>query len=100
MVVYVPDDLKDVLENDDQRDERALKLEDLFRPALKHVVLALDTKADAEKYLVNEDAVMTVLLHRKYRIDAVHFLPRDQVTEAKTSQILAEVAEKVGAKKK
>ena len=65
-------------------------------PPLKHVVLALDSRDDVKKYLGGaDDDVITVVLARKYRVEAAYTLTREQLTEAKIAQILQEVATKL-----
>ena len=100
-VTFLSDDLPNVVEDDDKRDELKAKLQDLAKSlSLKHVVLGLDSKTDVEKYLPDDSVAATVVLYKKFRIAAGHVLPRDQLTDARVQQILDEVASQLGAKKK
>jgi hypothetical protein len=103
-VVFIAEDLPEVFgaddKNDDRREELAAKLEDLAKGLmLKHVIVCLDSKSDVEKYGLGDEAV-TVILYRKLQILASHALARDQVTEARVKEILGEVTEKLGARRK
>ncbi len=102
--VFLPEELKDkdIVEEDDLRDQLKEKLEDLAKqePPLKHVVLALASRADLGRYALDDDAVVTVVLYRKYRIESLHALPKDKLTDEAVAKILSEVATKLGATKK
>jgi hypothetical protein len=102
--VFLSDDLPDVVGNsekeDDERERQAEKVALLGEGLkLKHVVLALDGRPDVEKYRLDDEAAVTVVLVNKLRVAAVHSLPADKLTEEKVKQILGEVAGKLGAKK-
>jgi hypothetical protein len=97
-VVFLSDDLPDVVANDDKREELAAKIGDLGK-SLKHVVLCLDSKKDLEKYDLG-DAAVTVILYNKLKIVAVHSLAKGKLDDQTMNQILTEVAEKLGAKRK
>jgi hypothetical protein len=100
--VFLTDDLKDVVGEDDKREEMAQQLADLGNDLkLKHVVLALDTKSDVEKYdLEREEAAYTLVLYRKFRILAGEALPRDKLTPEKVDEVMKLVADKLGATRK
>lgn len=101
-VVFLSDDLTDVVLNDDKREELAQKLADLANDLkLKHVVLCLDGKADVEKYdLDREEAAYTLVLSRKLLILASESIARDKLTPEKTDAILQMLADKVGTRRK
>ncbi len=100
-VTFLSDDLPNVVEDDDKRDELKAKVQDLARSLnLKHAVLCLDSKPDVEKYLSDVNVAATVVLYKKFQIVASHPLPRDQITDARVQQILGEVATQLGAAKK
>lgn len=111
-VVFLPEDLPDVLgskeeknqdtnsKNDDARRELEKKIEQAAADMkLKHVVLCLDNKSDVAKYRLNEENLVTVVLYTKLRIAAVHALPKSDFTDAAVDKIMTDVAEKLGAKR-
>jgi hypothetical protein len=99
--VFVADDLKDVVTNDDTREELAGKLEDLAAELkLKKVALCLDGAPDLEKYELDRDVAYTVVLARKYQVVYSQELPRNGLTAEAVNAILDEVAQKLGARKK
>lgn len=88
------------LQSDEERKQVAGKLEALAGArSLKYVVLTLAGKADVEKYRLDEKADATVVLADKYRVVKAYSLKNDEL-KAKLNEILAEVADKFGAKKK
>jgi hypothetical protein len=100
--VFLADDLPEVVgandKDDDARDLLAKKLEDeAVKRKLQHVVLCLDTKADLEKYELDDRNLVTVVLVRKYKVEAIFALPKDQLNDATVEKILAAVKEKLGA---
>jgi hypothetical protein len=100
-VTFLSDDLPNVVEDDDKRDELKAKVQEIARGlSLKQVVLGLASKPDVEKYLGGENVAVTVVLYKKFRIVFSHALGRDEVTDAAVEQILAEVASQLGATKK
>ncbi len=100
-VTFLSDDLPNVVEDDDKRDELKAKVQEIANSlALKHVVLCLDSRPDVAKYLREENVAVTVVLYKKLQVVARHALPRDRVTDAAVQQILGEVASQLGAKKK
>ena len=111
-LVFLPDDLPDVVgstekdqeansKNDDARLELAKKIEAAGSDnKLKHVVLCLDNKSDVEKYELSDENLITVVLYAKLKIVAVYALPKSEFTEAALEKIMTDVAEKLGAKRK
>jgi len=103
-VVFIAEDLPEVFgvndKDDDRREELAAKLEDLAKALmLKNVIVCLDSRSDVEKYALGDEAG-TVVLYRKLKIVASHPLSRDQVTDARVKEVVGEVTEKLGAKRK
>lgn len=100
-VTFLSDDLPNVVEDDDKRDELKAKVQEIANSlALKHVVLTLDSRPDVTKYLREENVAVTVVLYKKFQVVARHALSREKVTDAAAQQILGEVAAQLGAKKK
>lgn len=110
--VFLPDDLPDTAgsnekeqdannKNDDARLELAKKVEQSASDMkLKHVILCLDNKSDVAKYKLQDDNLITVVLYTKLKVVAVHALPKSDFTDAAVEKIMADVADKFGAKKK
>ena len=103
--VFLPEDLSDVVGGDDKTDDARLKLEKQIDQAasdmkLKNVILCMDTKADVDKYGLSESNLITVVLYTKLKVFAVYALPKSDFTPAAIDKIMAEVADKLGAKRK
>lgn len=111
-VVFLPDDLPDVVGSKDKdqdtnskHDDARLELEKKIEQAgsdmkLKHVILCLDNKSDVAKYGLSDENLVTVVLYTKLRIVALHALPKSDFTEAAVEKIMAEVTDMLGAKRK
>jgi hypothetical protein len=88
-VVFVTDNKTDLVTDNDKREQLARKVEDLANGLmLKHVVLAIDTPRDLEKYGLGEQWGLAIL-YRKYRILNVQPLTKDGRGEA--DKLLAEI---------
>lgn len=110
--VFLPDELPDTVgsnekeqnannKNDDARLELAKKIEDKASDMkLKHVVLCLDHKSDLAKYGLGDDNLITVVLYKRLKVVALHALPKSDFTDSAVDKIMADVADKFGAKKK
>jgi hypothetical protein len=103
-VVFLPDDLMEVVGRDDKGDDARGVLEKKVADKaadwkLRHVILCLDSRADVEKYHLSDANVVTVVLYNKLKIVAVFALPQSEFNDA-VEKILATVAEKFGATKK
>jgi hypothetical protein len=98
-VVFISDELTNVAENDDKREELVKKIEPLGAN-LKHVVLCLDGKADLEKYGLDDNTFATIVLYRRLQIVASKVLGRDNFNSAAVKEVMADVVAKLGATKK
>lgn len=97
-VVFFSEEFPDVLTNNDKREEVAKKLEELANSlAFKNVLFCLGSPADVAKYALG-DAPATALLYNKYRVVAIHTLSEADA-KAASDKVLADVAEKLKAKK-
>jgi hypothetical protein len=98
-VVFLSDELTNVVTDDDTRDRLAGRLEEKLAETLKlrHVVLSLDDKADLARYDLDASKTLTVVLYRNLEILASHALKRDEI-KGKTKAILDQVADKLGAR--
>lgn len=99
--VFLRDQAATPEKDDDERDELAAKITALAKAKdLKHVVLTLDLKQDLENYHLDDNAWATVVLVNKYKVVSVHTLMKTQLNDEKVAQIIGEVAEQLGAKRK
>jgi hypothetical protein len=98
-VVFLYDDLTNLVEQDDKREELAKKLEKLADDLkLRSVVLTISCKADLDKYRLPDDAALTAVLYRKLRIVSTFKLGRDKLDKVEAIKpILADVKDKLGA---
>lgn len=112
-VTFVPDDLPDVAGSKDDKDQDANSKNDDARlemekriaqggvdMKLRQVVLGLDNKSDVAKYGLAEDTLVTVVLYTKLKIVAVHALSKGDFTGAAIDKIMADLGDKLGAKRK
>lgn len=58
---------------------------------LKKVVLAIDSEEGPEKYKINRNADVTILVYRDYLVNANHSYGKSQFTEKEIPTVLAEV---------
>jgi hypothetical protein len=65
---------------------------------LKHLILAIDNPAGPEKYNVDKDAELTVVLYNKREIKANYAFKKGEFTEDKIDTIVKDVAKIVPAK--
>jgi hypothetical protein len=66
---------------------------------LKNLVLCVSPAAGPEKYNINKDAEVTVLLYDKLKVVENYTLPKGRLDERYINSILASVDQLVGAKK-
>jgi hypothetical protein len=98
-VVFVSDDVPELLTSDDKRTELANGLENQANGLmLKNVVVTLDSPKDVEKYDLGDSAA-TAVLYRKYRVESVHRMSKTDA-KAEVDKILAELDVKVKAPKR
>jgi hypothetical protein len=100
-VVFVADDIADVVADDDKRAEaekRIQKVADDLK--LKNVVLTLASKSDVAKYALDDTSALTGVVYKQLRIDGVHTATRDKLDKADADPVKAimkDVAEKLKA---
>jgi hypothetical protein len=112
-VTFVSDDLPDVSGSKDDKDQDTnsknddarLELEKKIEQGgadmkLRQVVLGLDSKSDVTKYQLSDENLVTVVLYTKLKIVAVHALSKSDFTNAAVDKIMADVGNKLGAKRK
>jgi hypothetical protein len=100
-VVFIADDIADVVADDDKRSEaekRIQKVADDLK--LKNVVLTLASKSDVAKYALDDATALTGVLYKQLRIEAVHKVARDKLDKADADAVKAimkDVVEKLKA---
>ena len=97
--VFLSDELPNVVTDDDKRDKMADELRTKAKD-LKHVVFCLDSKSDLEQYQLDDNVWATVVLVKGYKVVSVHKLTKDKLNAAKVDEIMGEVSEQLGAKRK
>jgi hypothetical protein len=96
VVVVLSDDLPNVSEDDDKREEVVKRVEKLA-DGLKNVVVCLASKDDLKKYELDDSALTAVLFH-KLKVVASHRVARDKLDKADSEAvkaILDDVAKKL-----
>jgi hypothetical protein len=89
--------LNDDFANEQTRKELVRKLESSAKD-LKHVLVALDGAAGPEKYKINKDVDVTVLLYNRHKVVANFAYAKDKLTDKDVITIMAAVKKTVGAK--
>ncbi|MFO0926345.1 MAG: hypothetical protein U0736_04805 [Gemmataceae bacterium] len=101
-VVFVFDDLTNVVTQDEKREELAKRLERLVEDLkLRHVVVGLADKGELEKYALGDG--LTAVLYRKLRIASAHRVAADKLEDAESPPLKAivdDVTERFLPKKK
>ncbi len=110
--VFIADDLPDVTgskskdsDENSKNDDARLEYEKKIAAAaadmkLKNVVLCLDDKSDVAQFRLDSANFATIVLYSKLKVVAVHALPKSDFTDSAIEKIMAEVADKLGAKRK
>jgi hypothetical protein len=89
-VVFVSDDIANVVADDDKRVEAAKKIQKVADDLkLKNVVLTLASKSDVAKYALDDAAALTAVLYKQLRIEAVHKVSRDKLDKADADAVKA-----------
>jgi hypothetical protein len=65
---------------------------------MRRLTLALDTKSKLDKFKLDDQAEVIVLIYNKYRVVALHNLTREQLTEAKARELLQQARTQLGAR--
>jgi hypothetical protein len=92
--VFVDEKLADVVADDDRREEVAKSLDELAGK-LDRVTLALESKANLEKYRLDPDADVTILLYDKLKVIEVKPLPRAKLTKESVPTLVNDIVAKL-----
>jgi hypothetical protein len=89
--------LNDDFAKEDTRKEFLRKLDSRVKD-LKHVVAAVDGAAGPDKYNINKEVDVTVLLYNKHKVAGCFAFAKEKLTEKDVTAIMAAVKKMVGAK--
>jgi hypothetical protein len=97
-VVFIDDDLTNVVEEDDKREAAEKKIQEKVADdlKLKSVVLTLASKSDVAKYELDPATAVTAVLYKKLRIEAVHKVSRDKLDKAEADAVKAIMTDVAG----
>ncbi len=89
-VVFLYDDLTDVSTQDEKREERAKKIEQLGEKLkLRNVVLTLGSKSDLKKFALDDSAALTAIQYRNLRIESTRTASPDDLASPGAAAIKA-----------
>lgn len=95
--VFTDEQLPDVVSNDDKRDEVAKKLDDMAAK-LDRVTVALESKSNLEKYQLNPDADVTLILYDKLKVVEIKKLAKGKLTKESVPALVNEIVTKLVGK--
>jgi hypothetical protein len=99
--IFLGEDLKDVVTNDDQRKKLAEKVALIKTDAkLNEVVLCLDSADGPKAYALNPDAEVTVLVGNQLKVVGNYAFPKGGLKNEHADAIVAAVKEKLFPAKK
>ncbi len=99
-LVFVPNDLNNVIEEDGKREMLAKQLEAFVEDLkLRNIAVALAAKSDLAKYQLDDSTAMTAILYSKLKILATHRWTADILDEAAMNRLAADIKAKLGVKK-
>jgi hypothetical protein len=99
-VIFQSDKMKELAGMDEVREEIEKQVLDVQRDTmLKHLQLALTTKAQLQKYQIDDQTDTFVLFYSRYRTISVYNLTKEQFTQEKVKEILSSVVDQVGGRK-
>jgi hypothetical protein len=98
VVVFLSDDIKDLVKDDEKREDEAGKIQDSKVGKLEHVAAALDVPADVkDAFKLNDKADVTVMLYNKFRVETNRAFAPDTLNEAAVGSVLDEINAKLDA---
>jgi hypothetical protein len=96
-VVFVADDIANLVAEDDKRGEAEKKIQKVADDLkLKNVVLTLASKSDVAKYGLDDATSLTAVLYKQLKVEAVHKLPRDKLDKADAEAVKAIMTDVAG----
>jgi hypothetical protein len=96
--VFVDDKLTDVVGDNDEREALASKLEEVSGK-LERVVVALESKGNLEKYRLDPEAEVTLVLYNRLKIVEVRPVTKAQLSKEGIPNLVNEIVAKLTAKK-
>jgi hypothetical protein len=95
--IFTDEQVPDVVSNDDTREDTAKKLEDTAAK-LDRVTVALESKSNLEKYRLNPDVEVTLILYDKLKIVDVQTVPKGKLTKESVPTVVNEIVSKLVGK--
>jgi len=95
--VFTDEQVPDVVSNDDKRDQEVKNLEDTAAK-LDRVTVALESKSNLEKYHLNPDVEVTLILYDKLKIVDVKTVAKGKLTKESVPTIVTEIVSKLVGK--
>jgi hypothetical protein len=92
--VFIDDQVRDLVADDEQRDDLVKKVEDAA-PKLERLVLALESKKNLDKYPLDEEAALTLVLYNRLKIVDVKTFAKGKLDPASVKTLVAEAVEKL-----
>jgi hypothetical protein len=84
----------------EQVEEKIAKLERELQVIYRtrRLTLALDAKSKLDRFKLDDQAEVIILIYNKYRVVALHNLTREQLTQAKARELLQQARMQLGAR--
>jgi len=95
--VFVDEQLPDVVANDDKRDEVSKKLDDLAAK-VDRVGVGLESKANLDKYRLDPDVEVTLILYDKLKVVEVKNEAKGKLTKETASALVNDAVSKLVGK--
>jgi hypothetical protein len=96
-VVFISDDIANVVAEDNKRGEAEKKIQKVADDLkLKNVVLTLASKSDVAKYALDEATALTAVLYKQLRVEGVKKVSRDQLDKADADAVKAVMKDVAG----
>jgi hypothetical protein len=95
--VFIDDQVKDLVAEDDKRDELVKKVEDSSLK-LDRLVLALESKENLNKYALDDNAAVTVVLYNRLKVIDTKTFAKGKLDAAGIKALVDEAVEKLTKK--
>jgi hypothetical protein len=95
--VFVDEKVPDVVGNDDERENAAKKLDEVGQK-LERVVIALASKDQLEKYRLDQDAEITLVLYNKLKVVELKILAKGKLNKDTITALVTEIVTKLTKK--
>jgi hypothetical protein len=96
--VFIDDQIKDLVSEDDKRDELVKKIEDAS-PKTERLVLALESKKNLDKYPLDDNSAITVVLYNQLKVIDTKTFAKGKLDAAGVKALVDEAVEKLTKKR-